>query len=128
MVAMARVLIVDDDVDLCSMLKLTVERAGHSAVVTADPQEAVGAMERADFDLILLDIDMPFMDGLSFARLLRESPGFLRYRIVPIVMMTGKDDVGVMAESFDAGAVYHLNKPFTPREVLETIRLVLHAV
>ncbi len=124
---MARILIVDDDKDLGSMLKLSIERAGHHAVVSTDPQSAVGAMERSDFDLILLDIDMPFMDGLSFARLLRDSPGFLRYRVVPIVMMTGKEDVGVMGDSFDAGAVYHLNKPFTPSEVLDTITLVLRS-
>ena len=122
---MAKLLIVDDDPDMRAFLKLALERKGHKVTTAADPTHAVDELTVGTYDLILLDIDMPKMDGLSFARLLRENPRFLSYRPVPIVMMTGNDDPGVMASSFDAGAVYFLSKPFTPREVADTVRMVL---
>lgn len=124
---MARILIVDDDADMRALLTLTLERQSHRPTACKDPADAVTQLKGSTFDLILLDIDMPEMDGLSFARLLRDNPRFLRYRPVPIIMITGKTDPGVMGDSFDAGAVYFLSKPFTPREVLDTISLVLSA-
>lgn len=125
---MTRILIVDDDADMRALLELTLSRAGFETRGAPDPAEAVVELKRNVFDLILLDIDMPRMDGLSFARLLRENPRFMSYRPVPIVMMTGTDEPGVMIDSFDAGAVYFLAKPFSPGEVLATVRLVLRSV
>ena len=122
---MVKLLIVDDEPDMRTFMSRTLEGEGHHVVRAPDARAAVDALGAATFDLILMDIDMPGMSGLELTRLLRENPRFLNYQHVPIVMVTG--DTEAMAESFDAGAVYFLEKPFNPRELLDTVRTVVHA-
>lgn len=124
---MARILIVDDDRDIRALMELTLKRSGHRVVQAEHARDAVDELRGGSFDIILMDVDMPQMDGVSFTRLLNENPRFLAFQKIPIVMVTGKDEPGVMDDSFDAGAVYFLRKPFTPNELLDTVRLVLHA-
>jgi len=119
-----KLLIVDDEPDMRTFMGRTLEREGHRVIQAADARLAVDALSAQTFDLILMDIDMPGMSGLELTRLLRDNPRFLGYQHMPIVMVTGNTDA--MGDAFDAGAVYFLEKPFTPRELLDTVRTVSH--
>ncbi|MFT7621916.1 MAG: CheY-like chemotaxis protein [Myxococcota bacterium] len=123
----ARLLIVDDDADLRLLVRTLLERAQHKVDEASDPKEAVDKLAMRDYDAILMDIEMPRMSGLEFIRLLKDNPRFLHYQDTPIIVVSGNTDPGIMAESFEAGAVYHLQKPFTPAELMDTVRVVLHA-
>lgn len=107
-------------------MSATLTRQGHKPQRAANPREATDRLMASSFDLILMDVDMPEMDGISFTRLLADNPRFLAYQNVPIIMVTGKSDPGVMGDSFEAGAAFFLQKPFSPRELLDTVRMVLH--
>ena len=123
---MTKLLVVDDEPEMRNYMKTTLERADYMVHLAADPAEAVLLLEGNTFDAVLLDVDMPDMDGVTFTRLLKQNPSILGNPDVPILMVTGRDDPGIMGESFDAGAQYFVKKPFSPRELLQAVRLVLH--
>ncbi|HET8624761.1 MAG TPA: sigma-54 dependent transcriptional regulator [Gemmatimonadales bacterium] len=112
-----RLLIVDDDADLRQSLALLLRDAGHEVVAEADPEEALRRAGREEFDLILCDVRMPRMDGLSFLRAYRADRGSAL-----LIMMSayGSEDAAVAA--MREGAYDYLRKPFRPDEVVLTVR------
>ncbi len=112
-----RLLIVDDDADLRQSLALLLRDAGHEVVAEADPEEGLRRAAREEFDLILCDVRMPRMDGLSFLRAYRADRG-----TALLIMMSayGSEDAAVAA--MREGAYDYLRKPFRPDEVVLTIR------
>ena len=124
---MAKLLVVDDEKDMRTYMKVALEKHSHSITLADGPSEAVACLRDATFDAVLLDIDMPEMDGVTFTRVLTNTPTLLGHPDVPIVLVTGRDDPGIIGESFDAGARYFLRKPFSPKELLHAVQLVLEA-
>ena len=124
---MAKLLVVDDEPEMRQYMRAALMRAGHTVEVATDPANAVPLLESTHFDAILLDIDMPQMDGITFTRLLKQTPALLGSPDVPILLVTGRDDPGIMGESFDAGAQYFVKKPFSPRELIQAVRLAISA-
>ena len=124
---MAKLLVVDDEPEMRQYMRAALMRAGHTVEVATDPANAVPLPESTHFDAILLDIDMPQMDGITFTRLLKQTPALLGSPDVPILLVTGRDDPGIMGESFDAGAQYFVKKPFSPRELIQAVRLAISA-
>ena len=122
---MARILIVDDGSAVRAFAAQQLERDGHRLAHAPDAREAVAQLRASSFDLVLLDAAVPGIDGVSFARMLAESPRLLGLATLPVVMMTSSDQAGLMADSFEAGAAYVLTKPYTPRELSDVVRLVL---
>ncbi len=112
-----RLLIVDDDADLRQSLALLLRDAGHDVVAEADPEEALRRAGGEAFDLILCDVRMPRMDGLSFLRAYRAEQG-----AALLIMMSayGSEDAAVAA--MREGAYDYLRKPFRPDEVVLTVR------
>jgi two-component system, NtrC family, response regulator AtoC len=112
-----RLLIVDDDGDLRQSLALLLRDAGHDVAAEADPEEALRRAAREEFDLILCDVRMPRMDGLSFLRAYRAERG-----TALLIMMSayGSEDAAVAA--MREGAYDYLRKPFRPDEVVLTVR------
>ena len=123
--AVAHLLLVDDDSELLSMAATALVRSGHKVTTAISPVEAARHLPSSEFDLILMDIDMPGMDGLSFARLLQENPHYLAFRDVPIVIISGSSRPGIFADSLEANAVFFLAKPFSLEDLSRTVRLVL---
>jgi CheY-like chemotaxis protein len=121
----ARLLVVDDDEDMTDLVSRVLGRDGHRVTTASNPSEATKELQQHVFDAMLLDIDMPEMDGLTFSKLLQDNPRFLGYADMPVIIVSGRTDPGIMGESFDAGAVYFLQKPFETNELRDTVRLVL---
>ena len=122
---METLLVVDDDAEMRRYMVKTLEKGGFSVQAAPAPSAAVNLLQHAHFDAILLDIDMPEMDGVSLTRLLTQNPQLLGHADVPILLVTGRDDPGIMGDSFEAGARFFLQKPFSPRELLNALALVL---
>jgi CheY-like chemotaxis protein len=108
------VLVVDDD-DLLRKILVNVLRSAHYEVEsTADATEAMAVLRRRRPDVILMDVQMPDIDGIELTRRLKAAEP---YAAIPVIMLTGQGDKGVLAESIAAGANDFIVKPFD-REVL----------
>lgn len=106
----ARVLVVEDDEDLRFMLKMLLEQRGDISVVEAvNGEMAIALAENVNLDLILMDTDLPLLDGYTATRRIRERAAA---REVPIVFLSGHAHPAAEARAFAAGCTDYLVKPF----------------
>jgi DNA-binding response OmpR family regulator len=115
-----RILVVDDEQDLCEILRFNLEMAGYEVVVAYSAEEALGMMEH--IDMLLLDVMMPGMSGFELAGQLKRSE---RTASIPIIFLTAKDTEEDMLRGFEMGADDYVAKPFSIREVLARVKAVL---
>ncbi len=116
-----RILVVDDEQDLCEILKFNLETDGY-AVETANSAEEALEMDIKSFDLLLLDVMMGGMSGFAMAKKLKADP---ETRDIPVVFLTARDTENDTVTGFNLGADDYISKPFSIREVLVRIRAVL---
>ncbi|WP_371498553.1 response regulator transcription factor [Kitasatospora sp. NBC_00374] len=116
----ARVLVVDDEPALRDALESSLAFEGYEVATATDGYEALEAVERQRPDLVLLDIMMPRMDGLTTVRRMRS-----RGDAVPVLMLTARDAVGDRVTGLDVGADDYLAKPFELDELLARVRALL---
>jgi two-component system alkaline phosphatase synthesis response regulator PhoP len=116
-----RILVVDDEQDLCEILKFNLETEGYQ-VITANSAEEALQMDIASFNLLLLDVMMGGMSGFAMARKLKDNPATAA---IPIVFLTARDTENDTVTGFNLGADDYISKPFSIREVLVRIRAVL---
>ena len=114
----ARVLLVEDNPFNQQVAGELLERAGLVVRIAANGQEAVDAALAGDFDLVLMDIQMPVLDGFAATRLIRAEP---RFTSLPVVAMTAHALVGDREKSLAAGMNDHLTKPIDPQKLLVTL-------
>ncbi|MGH7525895.1 MAG: sigma-54-dependent transcriptional regulator [Gemmatimonadales bacterium] len=112
-----RLLIVDDDVNLRQSLALLLGESGHAVEAEGDPERALARASAEEFDLILCDVRMPKMDGLTFLRRYRAQQG---NAILIMMSAYGNEDAALAA--MREGAYDYLHKPFRPDEVTMTVR------
>jgi CheY-like chemotaxis protein len=105
-----RLLVVDDDLPMLGLLKSILEQMGVEAVTERDSRVAARLVATRKFDGIFLDAAMPHLDGFQLTEAVRKSPS---NSTVPIVMLTGSDDVQTMRRGFQAGITLFLGKPLT---------------
>jgi two-component system KDP operon response regulator KdpE len=111
------VLIVDDEASIRISLRTILSGLGFSVVEAARGEEAVSLVRTAQFDIVLLDINMPGLGGIEVCRLMRKNAPLL-----PIVMLTVQDSEDRKVEALDAGADDYITKPFQLRELIARIR------
>lgn len=116
-----RVLVVDDETDLCDILKFNLEAEGYY-VTTANSAEEALEKNVARYDLLLLDVMMGGMSGFALARLLKANP---KTASVPIIFLTARDTENDTVTGFNLGADDYISKPFSLREVMVRVRAVL---
>jgi CheY-like chemotaxis protein len=126
---LAKILIVDDDSAVQATIRILLERAGHSVVGASDGRRGLATFEAGDFDLLLLDIFMPGMDGLEAMRLVHQHKP-----LVPIIVISGHPITSESGSSPDfltmatkLGAVSSLQKPFKPAALLAAVAGCLEA-
>lgn len=116
-----RILVVDDEQDLCEILKFNLETEGY-CVDTVNSAEEAMKMDLPSYNLLLLDVMMGAMSGFSMAKKLKESPATIG---IPIIFLTARDTENDTVTGFNLGADDYISKPFSIREVLVRIRAVL---
>ncbi|QEP42223.1 response regulator [Ectothiorhodospiraceae bacterium BW-2] len=119
---MATILAVDDSASMRQMVSFTLKGAGHSVVEANDGQQALDKAKQGKFDLVLSDVNMPVMDGITLVKNLRTLPD---YKFTPILMLTTESAGNKKAEGKQAGATGWIVKPFNPEQLLKTITKVL---
>jgi CheY-like chemotaxis protein len=120
---MARILVIDDDQAVRAAVKAVLDLAGHETVLATDGRDGLDAVESGHFDLLIVDIFMPGMDGIeTIMRVQRLRPG------LPIIVMSGMSARSAsgslpdfLAMATKLGAVRSLQKPFRPRDLLGAI-------
>ena len=117
-----RILVVDDDQALRNILKASLERSGYIVITASNGREAIEQFKRNAVDLVLMDIMMPVMDGLTACAELRELTD------VPIIMLTALNRPDDIVKGFDFGADDYIAKPFTFREVEMRLLAILRRI
>lgn len=112
-------LVVDDEERIRRLLKMYLEKENYTITEAEDGGQALSLAMENDYDLILLDLMLPIMDGLEVAEKLRE------HKSTPIMMLTAKGEEMNRIQGFEAGADDYIVKPFSPREVVLRVSAVL---
>ncbi|MCX7898701.1 MAG: response regulator [Methylocystis sp.] len=120
----ARVLLVDDDVILAEMAKARLVSPIMAVETAVNATQALELMERQSFDLALLDIEMPGLDGFDLLAMLRADP---RFADIPVIMLTGHDDIESIDRAYQAGANSFIAKPINWRQLSYALRYVLRS-
>ena len=114
-----KILVVDDDRNICELLKLYLENDGYTVFVANDGQEAVEMFQSKAPELVLLDIMLPKMDGWQVCREIRKTSN------TPIIMLTAKGETFDKVLGLELGADDYVTKPFDAKEVMARVKAVL---
>ena len=114
-----RVLVADDDADLLALLRFTLMQAGFDVQTAADGRAALQAFTQETPGFVLLDVNMPLMNGLEVCREIRGRS------TVPIMMLTVRDQEDDLVAALEAGADDYVRKPFSPQELRERVAAAL---
>jgi len=119
---MAKILAVDDSASMRQMVSFTLKGAGHDVVEAVDGVDALQKAKNNQVDLVLTDVNMPNMDGVTLIRELRSLPD---YKFTPMLTLTTESGGEKKSEGKQAGATGWIVKPFSPDQLLATINKVL---
>ncbi len=114
-----KILVVDDDINICELLQLYLENEGYTVFVANNGQEAVDKFHAKEPDLVLLDIMLPKMDGWQVCREIRKTSS------APIIMLTAKGETFDKVLGLELGADDYVTKPFDAKEVMARVKAVL---
>lgn len=117
----ARILVVDDEEDICAILKFNLSKEGYE-VVTANSAEDALMMDIASFNLLVLDVMMGGMSGFELTLKLKSDP---KTAGIPVIFITARDTEDDAVEGLDLGADDYISKPFSIREVISRVKAVL---
>ncbi|MGC5324503.1 response regulator [Brevibacillus sp. SYSU BS000544] len=115
----AKVLVVDDEERIRRLLKMYLERENFIIDEAEHGEEAVEMAVKTDYDIILLDLMLPGIDGIEVCQRIRE------YKATPVIMLTAKGEETNRVHGFEAGADDYVVKPFSPREVVYRVKAIL---
>ena len=115
-----KILVVDDEQSIVTLLKYNLETAGYIVEVAYDGEEALKKVETEQPELIVLDVMLPKKDGIEVCKTIRSDKN-----LVPILMLTAKDDEFDRVLGLELGADDYMTKPFSPREVVARVKAIL---
>ncbi len=114
-----RILVVDDELQIVKVLRAYLEKAGYFVVTAADGNAALSVFRQSRPDFVILDLNLPGLDGLDVCRVLRKESD------VPILMLTARVEEADRLIGLELGADDYVVKPFSPREVVARVRTIL---
>ena len=117
--ALGKILVVDDDKNICELLRLYLEKEGYSVILSHDGEEAVVKFNALKPDIVLLDVMLPGLDGWQVCREIRKKSN------IPILMITAKSDTFDKVLGLELGADDYIVKPFDSKEVIARIKAVV---
>jgi twitching motility two-component system response regulator PilG len=119
-----RILVVDDDENILNLERTILEQKGFEVTGAQGGAEALNILAEKTFDLVLLDVMMPEVDGFTVCRKIKEDA---RLKDIPVIFLTAKGGGEALAEGFESGAVMYINKPFTANKLLTIVNTMLES-
>ena len=119
-----RIMAVDDSPSVRKLLEFSLKAKGYLVSTAEDGQEALGVLDQEKFDAIILDINMPRMDGFEFLRRVRADG---RHTAIPVLMLTTEGQDADRAKAMSLGATAYIVKPFKPTDILAAVATMLSA-
>lgn len=119
----ARILLVEDDPDIATLIQIRLQRDGYEVVHLANGREAANWARQHRADLVILDVKLPGLDGFELLTLLRQQPAFAE---VPIILLTSLSQEQHIVRGFELGADDYVVKPFSPVALSARVRRLLH--
>ena len=116
------IIVVDDEKDLLQLLKYNLEKDGYSVTGSYNGEDALKNIKRKNFDLIILDLMLPGIQGMDLCRILKENE---KTSHITIIMLTAKSDELDKVLGLERGADDYITKPFSPRELIARVKTVL---
>jgi DNA-binding response OmpR family regulator len=120
--ARQRILIVEDEPDIVELVRYNLEKQGFAAEAAGGGREALRKARSGRYDLVLLDLMLPEMDGLEVCRAMRADRSLSH---IPVIMLTAKSEEVDKVVGLEVGADDYISKPFSPRELVARVRAVL---
>ncbi len=120
--SMGKILVVDDDINICELLRLYIEKEGYEVVIANDGGQAITKFKTEKPNLVMLDIMLPVLDGWQVCREIRKTSQ------CPIIMLTAKGEVFDKVLGLELGADDYVVKPFETKEIVARIKAVLRRV
>ena len=119
-----RILVVDDDENVLNLERTILEGKGFEVTSAAGGAEALKLLGAGSYDLVLLDVMMPEVDGFTVCRKIKEDP---RLKDLPVIFLTARGGGEALAEGFESGAIMYINKPFTANKLLTIVNTMLES-
>lgn len=118
----ARILVVDDEADIVELVSYNLKKEGFDVDSAFDGEKALAKMKKADYNLLMLDLMLPGVQGIEICRILRNNPETAG---LPIIMLTAKAEEIDKIIGLEMGADDYITKPFSPRELVARVKAVL---
>lgn len=117
------ILVVDDSASLRQVVSISLKGAGYDVIEAADGKQALAKLDGQKIHLVISDVNMPNMDGITFVKEMKKLPA---YKFTPVVMLTTESQEAKKAEGQAAGAKAWMVKPFAPAQMLNAVsKLIL---
>ena len=116
------IMAVDDSASVRQMVNFTLQQAGYEVISASDGRDALSKLNGAAINMVITDLNMPNLDGISLIRQLRAQP---QYKFIPIVMLTTESQNEKKLEGKAAGATGWIVKPFKPEQLVAVVKKVL---
>ena len=117
-----RILVVDDEKDILELIEFNLTNNGYKVKTTTSGEEALELVKKNEFDLIILDIMLPGIDGLDICKIIKADT---QKSHIPVIMVTAKTEEVDRITGFEIGADHYVTKPFSPRELLAIVKSVV---
>ena len=121
-VAKQKVLVIEDEPDILEVIQYNLEREGHKVIACRNGEQGLSRIRTDNPDLVILDLMLPGMDGVEVCRQVKADP---ITRAIPIIMVTAKSEESDIVLGLGIGADDYLGKPFSPRELIARVKVVL---
>lgn len=116
------IMIIDDSASIRQVVNITLKKSGYDVIEAVDGKDALGKLNGQKIHLIICDVNMPNMDGITFLRELKQNPC---YKFTPVIMLTTESQEAKMQEGKAAGAKAWVVKPFKPENMLSAIEKLI---
>ena len=115
------ILVIDDAAAIRQVVELTLDDEGSNVIEACDGQDALNKLEGNEINLIICDVNMPVMDGITFLKIIKTDDKYAEYKFAPIIMLTTEAGEDMKAKGKELGAKAWLIKPFKPEQLLEAV-------
>jgi two-component system, chemotaxis family, chemotaxis protein CheY len=120
-----KILVVDDSSAIRKMVIFSVSQSGYETAEACNGREALDKLNDERPDLIICDINMPVMDGISFLKALKGNSVYSSQRFIPVLLLTTESEGAIMEEGKKSGARAWMQKPFDPGKLIDTVKMLI---